>query len=88
MIQMLENPTESHELSQICKGKLHMNLEKVIFLLYREQMSVSNSKLAAVLTYGCCLVGSPESTKQMEKKLNFQVPTEGLELIILLHTQY
>ena len=30
----------------------------------------------------------PESTKQMEEKLNFQVPTEGLELVILLHTQY
>ena len=30
----------------------------------------------------------PESTKQMEEKLNFQVPAEGLELVILLHTQY
>jgi hypothetical protein len=29
-----------------------------------------------------------ESTKQMEEKLNFQVPAEGLELAILLHTQY
>ena len=29
-----------------------------------------------------------ESTKQMEEKLNFQVPAEGLELVILLHTQY
>ena len=29
-----------------------------------------------------------ESTKQMEEKLNFQVPSEGLELVILLHTQY
>ena len=27
----------------------------------------------------------PESTKQMEVKLNFQVPTEGLELVIFLH---
>ena len=25
---------------------------------------------------------------QMEPRLNFQVPTEGLELVILLHTQY
>ena len=24
----------------------------------------------------------------MEEKLNFQVPAEGLELVILLHTQY
>ena len=31
---------------------------------------------------------NPESTKQMEEKLNFQVPAEGLELVILLHTQY
>ena len=31
---------------------------------------------------------SPESTKQMEEKLNFQVPAEGLELVILLHTQF
>ena len=29
-----------------------------------------------------------ESTKQMEETLNFQVPAEGLELVILLHTQY
>ena len=29
-----------------------------------------------------------ESTKQMEQILNSQVPTEGLELVILLHTQY
>ena len=29
-----------------------------------------------------------ESTKQMEEKLNFQVPAEGRELVILLHTQY
>ena len=29
-----------------------------------------------------------ESTKQMEEKLNFQVPAEGLELVILQHTQY
>ena len=34
------------------------------------------------------LLASPESTKQMEEKLNFQVPTEGLELVILLHTQH
>ena len=27
-----------------------------------------------------------ESTKQMEEKLNFQVPAEGLELVILLKT--
>ena len=31
---------------------------------------------------------SAESTKQMEEKLNFQVPAEGLKLVILLHTQY
>jgi hypothetical protein len=30
----------------------------------------------------------PEKTKQMEQILNFQVPAEGLELVILLHTQY
>ena len=30
----------------------------------------------------------PESTKQMEEKLNFQVPAEGLELVIWLRTQY
>ena len=29
-----------------------------------------------------------ERTKQMEPILNFQVPAEGLELVILLHTQY
>ena len=29
-----------------------------------------------------------ERTKQMEQILNFQVPSEGLELVILLHTQY
>ena len=29
-----------------------------------------------------------ERTKQMEQILNFQVPAEGLELVILLHTQY
>ena len=27
----------------------------------------------------------PESTKQLEEKLNFQVPAEGLELVVLLH---
>ena len=35
-----------------------------------------------------CGLAYPESTKQMEEKLNFQVPAEGLELVILLHTQY
>ena len=34
------------------------------------------------------MYNSAESTKQMEEKLNFQVPAEGLELVILLHTQY
>ena len=29
-----------------------------------------------------------ESTKKMEEILNSQVPAEGLELVILLHTQY
>ena len=29
-----------------------------------------------------------ERTKQMEEILNFQKPSEGLELVILLHTQY
>ena len=29
-----------------------------------------------------------ERTKQMEQILNFQVPAEGLDLVILLHTQY
>ena len=29
-----------------------------------------------------------ERTKQMEQILNFQVPAEALELVILLHTQY
>ena len=33
------------------------------------------------------LVTKPEWTKQMEQILNFQVPAEGLELVILLHTQ-
>ena len=28
------------------------------------------------------------NTVQMEENLNFQVPAEGLELVILLHTQY
>ena len=31
---------------------------------------------------------SAERTKQMEEILNFQKPSEGLELVILLHTQY
>ena len=30
--------------------------------------------------------GNPERPKQMEKILDFQVPAEGLELVILLHT--
>ena len=29
-----------------------------------------------------------EKTKKMEQILNFEVPAEGLELVILLHTQY
>ena len=33
-------------------------------------------------------LGEAERTKQMEQILNFQVPAEGLELVILLHTQY
>ena len=40
---------------------------------------------------GCkALLGSVKSerTKQMEQVLNFQVPPEGLELVILLRTQY
>ena len=42
--------------------------------------------------FGCEIIHPtidiPESSKQMEEKLNFQVPAEGLELVILLHTQY
>ena len=34
----------------------------------------------------CCFCS--ERTKQMEQILNFQVPAEGLELVLLLHTQY
>ena len=30
----------------------------------------------------------PEIIKQVEQILNFQVPAEGLKLVILLHTQY
>jgi hypothetical protein len=33
-------------------------------------------------------IDNPERTKQMEEILNFQKPSEGLELVILLHTQY
>ena len=33
-------------------------------------------------------LGKSERTKQMEEILNFQKPSEGLELVILLHTQY
>ena len=40
------------------------------------------------MTFLKCTQTHPESTKQMEEKLNFQVPSEGLELVILLHTQY
>ena len=36
----------------------------------------------------CIYLHRSESTKQMEEKMNFQVPAEGLELVILLHTQY
>ena len=32
------------------------------------------------------LFGKAEKTKQMEQILNFQVPAEGLELVLLLHT--
>ena len=35
--------------------------------------------------FGSC--DNPESTKKMEEILNFQVLAEGLELVILLHTQ-
>ena len=34
------------------------------------------------------MLDSPERTKQMEEILNFEKPSEGLELVILLHTQY
>ena len=34
------------------------------------------------------LLAGTERTKQMEEILNFQKPSEGLELVILLHTQY
>ena len=34
------------------------------------------------------ILSCPERTKQMEEILNFQKPSEGLELVILLHTQY
>ena len=37
-------------------------------------------------TFGYLL--KSESIKQMEEKLNFQVPAEGLQLVIFLHTQY
>ena len=45
-------------------------------------ISVENNKAAIRIATRA------ESTKQMEEKLNFQVPAEGLELVILLHTQY
>ena len=38
--------------------------------------------------YVYCFCQIFQSTKQMEEKLNFQVPAEGLELVNLLHTQY
>ena len=43
---------------------------------------------ATVEGLGQTSLSGAESTKQMEWKLNFQVPAEGLELLILLHTQY
>ena len=34
------------------------------------------------------LLAYSETTKQMDQILNFQVPAEGLNLVISLHTQY
>jgi hypothetical protein len=42
---------------------------------------------ATVEGLGQTSLSGAESTKQMEWKLNFQVPAEGLELLILIHTQ-
>ena len=49
--------------------------------------SMSFDKIHISLQFCPSVIRGPwtESTKQMEEKLNFQVPAEGLELVILLH---
>ena len=50
--------------------------------------ALEHSAILAIFQKSTNWLDSLESTKQMEEKLNFQVPAEGLELVILLHTQY
>ena len=56
--------------------------------MYLNWLQLPNSKKNNVCRIYMRKYGNPESTKQMEEKLSFKVPAEGLELVILLHTQY
>ena len=58
-------------------------LYRTVLFIPKEVPSV---KLFVVMS--ARLSNKPERTKQMEQILNFQVPAEGLELVILLYTQY
>ena len=58
-----------------------LDARKVIIVTILVKIAfVTRAKTVTIIT------GKAESTKQMEEKLNFQVPAEGLELVILLHT--
>ena len=53
------------------------------------QSNTCNHSLWFVITiYNTARYIIQRELKQMEPILNFQVPAEGLELVILLHTQY
>ena len=61
---------------------------QIKFCKIKESGIVFRKKASKVMKNIIMNYVSSERTKQMEEILNFQKPSEGLELVILLHTQY
>ena len=78
VIQKLKNKHTSLKTSTASLSKVKFSHQENLALLSLRTFEVYFS------VFEC----KPESTKQTEEKLNYRVPSEGLELVILLHTQY
>ena len=59
-------------------------LERHYFIVTLAWSPSARFKVQITIRFKSNQLNESESTKQMEEKLNFQVPAEGLELVILL----
>ena len=80
----LQEVTQNEPISLLLMLKVSWIQNEFMMLSFLPKMPTRNLKEKVLQS----LFVWSERTKQMEEILNFQVPAEGLELVILLHTHY